>query len=304
MPAVCEPTAYKGWDHCLRLTDGKLEVIVTLDVGPRIIRFGRLGGPNLFKEFDDQLGRTSGPEWLSFGGHRLWHAPEVEGRTYEPDFEPVPFEWRDEKLTLLPKKEPGTGLRKEIDLRFDRGQVQLEHRLFNETCWDLEVAPWCLSVMAPGGIAYVPQEPFVPHGVEFAPARPLVLWKFTDMSDPRFGWGSQLLSLRQDDSIGSKQKIGAGNKTGWAAYHWKDQVFLKKFPWHDGATYPDLGCNCELFTMPGFLEIESLGPLCKLVPGASLSHPERWTIVSADGFPQKEIDQLEWLNRQLGEKLA
>ena len=48
----------------------------TLEVGPRVIRFALPSGPNVFKEFDEQLGQTSGREWSSFGGHRLWHAPE------------------------------------------------------------------------------------------------------------------------------------------------------------------------------------------------------------------------------------
>jgi hypothetical protein len=67
-----EKTPYGGWNNCLRLSDGSLELVVTIDVGPRIIRLGVPGGQNLFKEFDDQMGKTSGTEWM-----KLWWSPPL-----------------------------------------------------------------------------------------------------------------------------------------------------------------------------------------------------------------------------------
>ena len=29
---------YGGWENCIRLSDGKTEIVVTTDVGPRLIR--------------------------------------------------------------------------------------------------------------------------------------------------------------------------------------------------------------------------------------------------------------------------
>jgi len=48
-----EKTSYKGWPNCYRITNGTVELIVTGDVGPRIIRYAFTGGPNLFKEFPE-----------------------------------------------------------------------------------------------------------------------------------------------------------------------------------------------------------------------------------------------------------
>lgn len=288
MTPRCERVSYAGWDHCLRLTYGEWELVVTLDVGPRILRLAYAGGPNLFKEFPDQLGKTSGPEWMSFGGHRLWHAPEVMPRTYAPDFDPVDHRWDGTTLTLLPPVEPTTRLRKEIHLRFTDQGLGLDHVLVNENPWAVEVAPWCLSVMAPGGRAIVPQEPFVEHGVSFEPARPLVLWQFTNMADPRFVWGERFVQLRQDDAFPSKQKVGMSNKQGWAAYALGRQLFVKTFDWFDHQTYPDLGCNCELFTMPGFLEVETLGPLEVVAPGAAVHRRETWHLFDGVDLPSDE----------------
>jgi hypothetical protein len=51
-----EKIEYKGWRNCYRVSNGEVELIVTSDVGPRVIRFGFVGGQNVFKEFPDQLG--------------------------------------------------------------------------------------------------------------------------------------------------------------------------------------------------------------------------------------------------------
>ncbi len=46
------------------------------------------------------------------------------------------------------------------------------------------------------------------------------------------------------------------------------------------ARYPDLGCNFETFTNEEMLEVEALGPLVDLGPGASTSHTEHWQLFS------------------------
>jgi hypothetical protein len=43
-------------------------------------------------------------------------------------------------------------------------------------------------------------------------------------------------------------------------------------------TYPDFGCSFETFTNADFLEIETLGPLTKVAPGAGVTHVERWSL--------------------------
>ncbi len=53
-----EKIAYQGWANCYRVSNGEIELVVTGDVGPRIIRCGFSGGQNLFKEFAEQLGKN------------------------------------------------------------------------------------------------------------------------------------------------------------------------------------------------------------------------------------------------------
>lgn len=301
MSLSLERVAYGGWDNCLSLSDGVVELIATLDVGPRLIRLGVTGGQNLFKENQDEMGKTTGSEWMAFGGHRFWHAPEVFPRTYAPDFEPVDYQWENEVLKLIQKTESENKIRKEIEITIREGAFFVTHRLINRNPWAVELAPWCLSVMAAGGRALIPQEDFIPHPDVLIPARPLVLWHFTRMNDPRFIWGDRLIQLYEDSQYDCKQKIGIRNSLGWAAYELGNDLFIKSASLVPHATYPDMGCNFEFFTMPGFLEMESLGPLVKLEPNAATEHSEKWWLIHNANLPKDEIPLIDALNLYLKE---
>ncbi len=278
--SLVEKVSYGGWKNCIRLTNGRIELIATTDVGPRIIRFGNVGGQNLFKEYKDLLGKTGGRNWNIYGGHRLWHAPEASPRTNHPDNEPVPYNWDGETLKLTQDIESTTGIRKEIEITLNKtdNHVKLVHRLINHNLWPIEAAVWCLSVMPQNGRAVIPNEPYLAPSEYLLPARPLALWHYTDMADKRWIWGTKYIQVRQDPAVAVPQKIGVFNSQGWAAYYFSKQLFLKRY----GCVcrpYPDFGCNTEVYVCGEMLELETLGPLTKLdANGGKAEHTEHWFI--------------------------
>ena len=84
-----EKTQYRGWPNCYRISNGEVDLVVTTDVGPRVIRYGFSGGPNVFKEFDEQVGKSGEGTWQARGGHRIWIAPEDPVLSYALDNSPV-----------------------------------------------------------------------------------------------------------------------------------------------------------------------------------------------------------------------
>jgi hypothetical protein len=253
-----------------------------------------VAGQNLFKEFAGEMGKTGGGEWRSYGGHRLWHAPEAMPRAYFPDNSPVKHAWDGQTLKLTQPVEATTGIAKEMEIKLDSSEnhVTVLHRLINRNLWEVELSPWALSVMAPGGRAIFPQEPFRPHPEFLLPARTLVLWGYTDMSDPRWTWGARYIQLRQDTKAKTKQKLGLLNTLGWAAYDLNGELFLKRFPFDPKLSYPDWGCNNETFTDPEMLEVESLGPLTKLPPEGRVDHTEHWFLSRVQiGESESSLDQ-------------
>ncbi|MDR7400988.1 MAG: hypothetical protein QN155_02000 [Armatimonadota bacterium] len=284
--------SYAGWEACLRLATGDVELIIPTAVGPRVIRFAFTGGENEFAEFPDDLGRTGGTAWRIYGGHRLWHAPEQFPRTYAPDNDPVAWEPLPDGVRLIQPVEATTGVQKEIEIRLaPRGaRVDVTHRLRNHTPWTIELAPWALTAMAPGGVAVIPLPPRGRHPQHLQPTGLLSLWPYTDLADPRWTWGTRYVLLRQDPARSSPQKVGILAPDGWAAYARAGRLFVKTFPYVPGARYPDLGCCVEAFANDAMLELETLGPLTALPPGGDAVHHERWFLFRDVPPPRTDAD--------------
>jgi hypothetical protein len=291
MSVSIERIPFRGWPNALRLGNGTVEVIATLDVGPRILSYSRAGGVNPFNIYEDQAGKSGEAQWRNRGGHRLWLAPEGPEFSYYPDNAPVAWERiGDTGARLTPTPESTTGFQKQIDiiLRPDGAQVKVIHRIIRTGATPCKAAPWALSVMAQGGVAIMPQPPLGEHPRDLLPNRRLVVWPYTDLSDPRFRFRRRFITLRQDPS-GTPTKLGMRSEECWAGYLIKGTLFLKQFSWQTGEEYPDDGCNLEVFTNARMLELESLGPLKLLGPGENAELVEDWELLEN----QPAIDTLD-----------
>ncbi|KAJ4460524.1 hypothetical protein PAPYR_3142 [Paratrimastix pyriformis] len=306
--------------HCVRLSNGIIELIASVQVGPRILRLGFVGDEtNLMHLESPTLTAQQDGKWHPYGGHRLWHAPEEFPRTYFPDNHPVEHTFDGTTLVLRPPPEPENGVQKEIRITMHPGAAQVDvlHHITNISRWPIPLAPWSLTVCRAGGACIIPQEPYKPHPEALLPVRPQAMWAYTNMQDPRWTWGEHFIVMRQDRSPAKyQQKIGFGNTLvrplrgwqwppallrgchwagslllhvydacvvggvgqGWAAYALDSVVFIKRFAHRAGATYPDYGCNCEFYTDPHILEVETLGPLGPVQPQQTVAHTEHWSL--------------------------
>jgi hypothetical protein len=323
LPAVllCRPTAaaaekgavavetvpYQGWKKNLRLSNGDAELIVTLDVGPRILSYRLRDGKNVFKEYPDQLGKAGESEWMVRGGHRLSVAPEDPRRSFAPDNRPVVYKVLDETLGLVRltgDPEEATGLRKEMDVRLAAkgSRVSVVHRIKNTGSKAIELAPWAVTVLAPGGVAIIPQPPKKPYpadpkkaqsAADYAPQQSLVFWPYFSFHNQGWNFGPKWITVHQGPKFGPT-KVGLPHRLSWVGYLNAGNLFVKRIEYQEDKTYPDNGCNLEIFARPDMLDLESLGPLVKLAPGAAVEHTETWDLVGGVGsyVHQFEIDKV------------
>ncbi len=274
-----ETISYAGWDDCVRLSNGSIELVVTTRVGPRIIHCGFCGGQNLFATMKRELGGRDEPDFQLRGGHRFWIAPEDMTLTYEPDNQAVDVELLADGVRLRPAVGTLSGCQKELTITMDAkaDKVHLMHQLTN--CGDAtrRVAPWALSVMAPGGVAAIPLPAKIPHTEAWLHNQLWTIWPYTDLSDGRWTLGRQFILFRQDATKGPG-KLGIAHREEWAAYQLGGDLFVKRFAFDENATYPDGGVNFETFSNEEFLELESLGGLVDLASGDSIAHEESWEL--------------------------
>jgi hypothetical protein len=283
---------YRGWENSYRLSNDVIDLVVTTDVGPRIIRCGFVDDENEFKEFADQSGRTGGDEWRSYGGHRFWHAPEDPSRTYFPDNSAVAFEQVGDLFRLIQPVEPTTGIQKEIDILLspESASVRVTHRLRNLNASSVELAPWAISVMEVGGTSILPLPPRRSHQESLVPSFTLTYWAYTDLSDPRWRIGRAFIMLRQDPTREGPQKIGLMAPAGWIAYARKRHLFVVRAAYVPGAVYPDFGSSLETYAAVDMLEVETLGPMARIEPHAFVEHVEDWLLFRDVPTPENDAD--------------
>jgi hypothetical protein len=276
-----------GWENVLVLSNKQVELFITLDVGPRILRFAYKQGKNVFKEFSKELGKKGEKAWMIRGGHRLWVAPELKG-TYYPDNKTVKCKViNDFTVSVLADVETSNGWQKEITIALSptKNEVKVTHRLKALKDLSLDTALWGLSVMAPGGTAIVPQPKLGSHPKDLLPNRVIVPWSYTAMNDKRITWGEKRWLIKQDNKAKSPIKLGFLHLADKIGYLNGNLLFTKTIALKKGATYPDFGVNTEIFTNKEMLEVESLAPLIRMKKGQVAEHVEVWTLQKVSGNP-------------------
>jgi len=272
-----------------------------LDAGPRIVRlFAGNSEQNLLAEMPNFEIPTSHGSYRFIGGHRLWHAPEAMPRSYIPDNEGLEVQELPDGVRLIQPVEGPTGIQKTLEIHLHPGEagVTLHHRLENSGMWAVELAPWAITQLAHGGVAIIPQQrPDDPRNL-LLPDRLLSVWSYTVLSDPRLHLADDYILM---DGVAAQPpcKIGALNRRGWAAYLRPDVLFIKRFSMRFDGPLPDFGVNCEVYVDHRFIEVETLGPLTKLLPGQWVGHTETWELVTGLNVPPT-LEGVREMARSLG----
>jgi len=302
MPVSFVP--YRGWPNNLKLANNHCELIVTLEVGPRVLSYAVPGGFNVLKNYDSMMGGTGEAEWQIRGGHRFWLAPEDLTRTYFPDNRPVQAEvLNDFHVRIVAPPETAYGVQKTMELKLDPDSTRVDVRLVvtNVGTEPTELAPWGPTVMAPGGVEIIPLPAKAPHPghpknakspADFGPNQELILWPYFDFSDRRWSFGSRYILLRQDVQKGPT-KIGLAHRMGWVAYLNSHTLFVKRFDYREGAVYPDRGTRYQTFSNEDMLEMETVGELVTLAPGQTAELNERWELFAdvPEIHTESDVDQ-------------
>jgi len=255
----------------------RLEYLKT--AGPRIVRFSLKSRPNLLAELPEAVLETPLGPYHFRGGHRLWCSPESMPGTYAPDNEALKVDEFQGGVRLTGQAEPATGMVKIIEIWFspERAAVILRHELRNTGSRPVDLAPWALTMLRLGGTAILPQPVGRTDVEELLHHRILAVWPYTQINDPRLILHDDFILIHAAAGP-AHAKIGYYNPFGWIAYWLEEVLFRKTFEVTLNATYPDSGCNSEIYIDNNVIELETLGPLGRLEPGNSFSHTEKWEL--------------------------
>ncbi len=287
---------FNGWPTYI--LENKFVRLEFMAASPRIVRFNPVGKPNMFADLGNEFLTTPHGDFYFRGGHRLWHSPEAMPRTYIPDNDGAVVSEIPGGVRLDQPTEPWTHIAKSIEIRLnpERAQVIVQHELRNDGPWEAELAPWALSMFQLGGVGIFPQPVGNTDPAGLLANRQIAIWPYTKVDDPRLVWRDDCLLIRANSNL-PPIKIGYFNPHGWQGY-WLDGVlFVKRFDPLPGATFPDGGCNTETYCNHKFIELETLGALGKLAPGATVTHNETWEIYDTLDQPFIPAQVVEFLSK-------
>ena len=132
---------YKSYGKCISFKAKDIKLLVTIELGPRIIFYGKdknimfedlQDTTNKGGEFFDTNLKGKGI-WHLYGGHRLWKSPEYMD-TYYPDNSEVKVDYLDKNtVSFTSDVELTTHLQKVVIVKMDEdGQVELTQIIKNE----------------------------------------------------------------------------------------------------------------------------------------------------------------------------
>lgn len=260
------------------LSNSFLSLEYLVERAARIVRLN-VNGENWLAETPDFGWETAHGYYKIYGGHRLWIAPQVGGRTDVPDDTGITVTTYPNGVDLALPADPVTQLSRRIEIRLepDAPVVHLKHVLKNEGVWAAECAPWTVTQVRLGGRILVPLASGSLGGNESAPNRMVQFWPCTHLPEPRL----QLLDrwlVYPVESYDGNLKMGCFSPDGWIGYALGDMFFKKSFETSFGPAYPDAGCNVEIFNNPRYAELEALGALNVLQPGECTEFNETWEV--------------------------
>lgn len=277
-------TTYKQFGNCIAINNGKIEILVTTDIGPRIIYAGLVGGENIMfedtnnnitmpGEYFDKLGKGI---WHIYGGHRLWKSPE-DITSYYPDNCPVQVEMLENGAIFSNEPMADTLIQKSMRITMtEDNQVEIMSYFTNHGNTPTEkVALWGLNVMDKGAQATIPLST---KNTGLLANRNLVLWSYTDITDSRLKIANDSITLTWDEK--PPLKIGAIIEEPIKVIT-KGVEFIVVPEYDPTKDYADFSCNAEFYTNHLMMEIETLSSLESILPGETKAHKEVWKINKA-----------------------
>ena len=290
---------YLDYGNVLAISNGVIEAYVTIDVGPRIIRFGYVDGQNFMcdnrnaaapkddAEFQSFFGE--GKRWEILGGHRIWTSPESYPHSYYPDLDPVSYEITENGAIFTPNAEVENGLQKQLEIKMDPDDANMHvtMRVTNIAKQAQEFSVWGLTVSATGGTLIIPMND---NDTGLLHNRNISVWPYTNLADSRLHFGKDYVTLRQDSNVNQAFKLVFDLNQAEAYYCLGGDIFRKSYEtYHPHEKYPDNGCSFETYTCATFIEVESLSPLKSVQPNETVSLTEHWSL-------HKKPCDVEWGN--------
>ena len=278
-----------------KLSNGAVEAVVVPSIG-RVMRWGKIGGPNLLWNNDPSKITETG--WKNYGGDKTWLSPQIYWDTFhrrtpgwppEEVFDGQPHQAEvltDGKLRLTTGLAK-TGIRLMRTMYFDdNGEFVIEQTARKESGAPIKAGLWSVSQAVPGQAVFVTINPDNPYKND--------VFRFQGKTGHKAELARPTLMKITPDPTGGATKFGFDTKIA-ALVSVRDGVAWRQKTPRPGIHYPDgaasFGFPVEVFVNGApdayYEELEMLGPLRDFYKGTSWTHTVRWSL---HDLPSTDVD--------------
>lgn len=305
MAAEVKEIQYENYGRCVQISNGLIDLVVTIEVGPRIVRFGFVNEENvLYNDLERKLvnhnpsiaeryGKNAA--FYCYGGHRVWISPERMPESYYPDNDPVVYGILTDGVSFTPARQKKNEIQLGFEIILGEGatDVMILHTAKNQSKENQTLALCAITMLNGGGTELIPQNRENTPDNLILPNRLLSYWPYTDLHDNRISLSNKFITIRHDPKIAEPLKIGCNNLLGWAAYSNHGYTLVKRFVHNAKAAYPDFGCSYETYVCGDYVEMQTLSPLYNMEPGEGIRHVENLALYKTDGDVPTEEDDID-----------
>lgn len=269
---------YKHYGKCLKITNSVVEIMVTIEYGPRIVKYGYVSGRNQFAEDVNNKISTSHGDYYIIGGHRFWHLPENKDRTYIPDNKKVEYESIFNGVRLIQEIEKWTQVQKIIEITFElsSSKVNILHKIVSLNAFDINISVSGITAMSKGGIEIIPLEE---RKIGTMPNKSFVFWPYSNIKDSRVYFGDRYIAMKVCENVFENFKIGFNTNLSYAMYYNENELFVKQFKRDkNNSNYPHMGCSYESFIGINYIEMQTNSPIYTISTNQCVEHLEIWDL--------------------------
>lgn len=288
---------YEPFGRCIKISNRVLEAIISIDFGPRILKFNFLNEENtLYEDKQDRhvyqneilheyFGKDA--KFHCYGGHRLSVAPDVMPQSYYPDNEPVVYGPINGGVTFTSPRQQDSELEFSMDIMMSDGtsDIMVVHKLKNCSSSEKNIALAGITMTPKDGLLIVPQNRG--HDEKHYPNRHLSLWPFSSFRDPRLFVGDRYLTVKHA-AAEQYLKFGINDVQGWVVYVRNHTALMARFIHNTAFAYPDFGASFESYVCNDYTEMRVLSPLYTAAPGKIIRHVENLSLFHVDNLPNAE----------------
>lgn len=303
MSVEIKEISYENYGKCVQISNGIIDAAVTIECGPRIVRFGFVNEPNLLYndlERNDVLRSDKiteryggGAAFFYYGGHRAALSPDTMPDSYYPENDPVVYAIEPDGVSFSPARQKQNEMQLSLQILMGESSkdIMVVHAAKNLSR-EKQTRALAAATMVPGGGTIV-----IPQNTEDAapeqPNRMVALWPCTDLHDSRMKLTNRFLFLRHEPGRTDRLRVGTNNLPGWIAYFTDGYTLVKRYVHNPQAVYPDAGCSCEGALCGSYAELQTLSPLYGLEPGEGIRHVENISIFRTPTPPAFDDDAMK-----------